>query len=538
MATIGGLILLVPPFPTMGFAAPVDPPIWKSNGLNITDSLLNPLEAGRTELDVRIQIAGILHGARNDGAKVVRWIVDTTWPQYQCSRDPEDQSTGQMDPAWYTISRLLMEGASREGLKVVVVLADVTGDTFVGLPHDAPGRESLVAAWTDHRAAQNGSDRYNHVVHPCSVVFQNGYHGKVTAHEIFGDPAIVMALAKRFYAMAEFLKQFPSLGAIELFNEPNYEETETTTFGSAVHDIRSYLYSSDPTLREIPMSSGVAAWNETIVDELDNTGDFVFEPYVGYHYYRSNNLSSKAVADEIAELSSYIRRVAKGKPLVFSEVGAQVAISTPRQHEDFFKTLLASGSAAHAGLWFWGSFFDDDAPAPNFRWTFNSISLIGQSYRQQVIDTNREHSYSRPKKVNFFRMRGARHDQTSDAVSITAIADTEANPVLQQRWVLSIGASRYVIVSRAGVLLTAPSTSYAASYYTNSSIGIEADQAAKRWLEVQHNPPGWSVSVFECAMSSVGERVTPLYVLSYAQRFGRRDFQSCLQSNEILVGRL
>ncbi|NYF51100.1 hypothetical protein [Tunturiibacter gelidoferens] len=85
-----------------------------SYGENINDSLVNPLEAGKSEEDLTRQVSGILHAVRMDGGSTVRWFVTAAWPQYRCSRDPEDQATGELDPAWYLISKTLLEQAQRE----------------------------------------------------------------------------------------------------------------------------------------------------------------------------------------------------------------------------------------------------------------------------------------------------------------------------------------------------------------------------------------------------------------------------------------
>jgi hypothetical protein len=95
-------------------AARADPALHTlSYGVNINESLINPLESGKSAEDLTRQIAGILHTVRMDGGRTVRWFVTQAWPQYRCSRDPEDQATGELDPAWYLISKTLLQQAQR-----------------------------------------------------------------------------------------------------------------------------------------------------------------------------------------------------------------------------------------------------------------------------------------------------------------------------------------------------------------------------------------------------------------------------------------
>ena len=229
-----------------------------SYGENLNDSLTNPLNAGKSEEDLTRQVSGILHAVRMDGGTTVRWFVTASWPQYRCSRDPEDQATGELDPAWYVISRTLLQQAQREGIPVVVVMADTANGTFASLPGDEQKREATIARWYSYEKTQQGHDRYPAEGTPCEQSFQNGYLGRIHANEIFEDPALVPHFTNRFLKMAQFLKSFPALGALEMFNEPDFAETHKPGFARTIAQIRSSLYERHPSLRAIPLySSGI-----------------------------------------------------------------------------------------------------------------------------------------------------------------------------------------------------------------------------------------------------------------------------------------
>jgi hypothetical protein len=60
-------------------------------GLNIDESLVNPLDAKHNDTELKLQVSRIIYEARRIGARQLRWQVNTVWPQYECSRDPENQ---------------------------------------------------------------------------------------------------------------------------------------------------------------------------------------------------------------------------------------------------------------------------------------------------------------------------------------------------------------------------------------------------------------------------------------------------------------
>src|ERR1700730_16790390 len=111
-----------------------------------------------------------------DGGHVVRWFVSTVWPKYTCSRDPEDQQTGQLDPAWFIISRTLLQQAERESVSVVIVMADTAKGTFVGLP-SSDERATIMSGWEKHRQSRMTTDQGVAGYASCQQSFQNGYFG-------------------------------------------------------------------------------------------------------------------------------------------------------------------------------------------------------------------------------------------------------------------------------------------------------------------------------------------------------------------------
>jgi hypothetical protein len=176
----------------------------------------------------------------------------------------------------------------------------------------------------------------------CEKSFQNGYFGQVTLKAIFKSPGIVSHLSNRFLQMAEFLKQFPALAALEMFNEPAFAETEDPEFGRIIAQVRHALYVSDPTLRKVSIYSGVAWWDEKIANGLLASGDLPTEPYATVHYYRKAGIDVGDVTAEIAKDVADVRKLAPGKQVIVAEVGSEAPIFDLDEHAKFLNALMAA----------------------------------------------------------------------------------------------------------------------------------------------------------------------------------------------------
>jgi hypothetical protein len=109
-----------------------DPPFEPASfGVNINQSLINPFDDPATgAMRLRRELATIFYEVRRIGGRTVRWFNDDVWTQYECGKDPENQATGEIDQAWYEITRALLEEAQRWHVKVVISLMDMAGSTF------------------------------------------------------------------------------------------------------------------------------------------------------------------------------------------------------------------------------------------------------------------------------------------------------------------------------------------------------------------------------------------------------------------------
>ncbi|WP_426265198.1 hypothetical protein [Sphingomonas sp. PWP1-2] len=500
-------------------------------GYNIDDSLINPTEPGRSEGELTEQISGILHTVKIDGGRTVRWFVTGAWPQYACARDPENQTNGDLDPAWFTISRILLQQAQKLGISVVVVMADTADGTFASLPRGERERAAVIAGWQRHRSTQTPTV----AVATCKKSFQSGYYGRITSKAIFEDPETQSRFATRFLKMARFLRRYPALAGLEMFNEPEFAETERPEFGRAIVRIRSLLYRYDPSLRAIPISSGVAAWNTAIVEGLAAAGALAQEPYINIHYYPNAAEGALVVREKTDALIAYLRRIIPGRPIIISEAGAGDSVYTMQGHAAFVDAILSAKRAGKVGLWMWGTYANDLVARPDFKWEFASSALSGGSLRSVLAAVSVEDGYRYGRTVEF--AMASTPSNLSQLVAIRQIDARDQNPLWRLRWQIIVGGDRFIGISRAGILLRVAPAFVGVLSEPAPSVAISTDQA--KWAEVSREGSGWRVNVFQClAGSRKLASITAPYVRNYAKRLGLRALDACYQSTRVASGML
>jgi hypothetical protein len=498
-------------------------------GNNIDDALLNPTEPGQTEIDLTEQVAGILHAIKMDGGRTVRWFVSSTWPQYRCSRDPENQATGEIDPAFFIISRVLLQQAKKEGIAVVVVLADTANGTFAGLPSNEEKRAAVIARWHQHAATLPPASETAPSAVDCEKSFQNGYHGRITPQAIFEDPELQTYFSNRFYKLAEYLKSFPALAALEMFNEPNFAESQKPEFGKAIARIRNLLYSKDPSLRAIPIYSGIAAWNENIARSLAAAGDLADEPYANAHYYTHVKATPEADTKAVIDLIAYLRRIVPGKPVIIAEAGSDDSIHEFRTHSDVLHAFLAAKKAGQIAMWMWGTLANDAIPQPDYKWEFTSMALPGGAFRDVLVAADREEGYRHGKSVAFTAASpGPGH---KEQVTISQIPADDSNQQWRLRWQIDIGSERFISVSRAGILLRLSPKYNGVLAAPGPLIAIAARDQGK-WAEISESGNTWQIKIYQCQEKATTSALpTPPYVPNYAGKLGNKSFRSCPQSS-------
>lgn len=392
----------------LAFSMPLraaDAPHWyAAYGANITEALLNPLDAGGSEEATRQQVARILYDVRMSGGTVVRWITTDVWPQWRCGKDPQDVQTGEIDPAWFSVTRILLEEADVQHVKVVVVLSD-----FATARADQQ-------QWAAHRAEAAGKDHY--AEHQCPA--QAEYHGESDLRRMLARPDLRQDLSRRFVTMVTHLDRFSALAAVELFNEPDFRLTHTDVFWSSTHALRAAVRGA--ISRPPPLYSGVAAWDEGIVAVARRQGDFRDEPVMTVHDYEDYALPGEQDGANSQRLISYLRRIAPGKPLVLSEFGSRVSLRTVDQHRGMVDASYRLYGHNAIGLWVWGTYFPQPEES-DYKWDFNHRSPVGAAYRPYAFDPD--------------------ENRFADGSRLTI---HEAGT-----WVLQLQGERFDGVSRAGV---------------------------------------------------------------------------------------
>jgi len=490
-------------------------------GLNIDESLVNPLDAKHNDTELKLQVSRIIYEARRIGARQLRWQVNTVWPQYECSRDPENQATGELDSAFYKVARQLLEEAQKQGVKVIVVMADLSADTIDHVPTASAARAEMVAGWARYRAESAGKDGYDgDHVQRCANGFQNGYYSATNATDVFSNPAVVDHFAARFAKMAGFLSKFPALDALELFNEPPTKVVQQPTFGDAMMRIRVAIRRVAPST---PVYSGVPWWDRKMIDELGASGDLADEPFVEVHSYLDFSKPDSGAREALDGAVSFLKKIAPGKAVVFAEAGSQTALPEVAQHTAMVKTLIDLALSRHVGLWAWGSFIRGDKVAQDYKWDFNPRSLAGVSFRPYFANTAKEASYAREQTVS---IRTGDVNQNAK-LRITQIPSSDPDPTKRSRWRLVLDNESFIGFDRLGLFAAKPVDSGDFFVAIPGAVLINEAADSRRWAQVDLSDTGWQLQVYKCGDGPP----TPAYLIALATLATRKDFASCISSS-------
>jgi hypothetical protein len=498
-----------------------------SFGANINEALTNPLEAGKTELDLRLQVARILYDVRMMDGRTVRWLSTDIWPQYRCSSDPEDQRTGEIDPAWYAITRVLLEEAQKQDIRVVIVLTNLANGTFATLPREPSAAAQTIIRWADHRAA-HPSGAYREAG-SCDRNFRKGYYGEAAASDLFEDPTLLSRLTARSVSMARDLASFPALGAIELFNEPSFAATHTTSYALAVRRLRDAIRASVPTLCSVPIVSGTAWWDDGIVRAASEGGYLADEAYVSAHSYEDYTRPPAEIQKKLAGILGYLRRLVPGKPVAIAEAGSSTRLADLAENSAMTATLLAAAGRLNIGVWVWGQWIPSKDHEPDYKWTFNTRSPAGGSFRGLVTDPGHEALYAGGRAVT---ATGPGGQTRSARVTIRQEGSDDGD-----RWIVDIDGEAFAGASLAGVF-PRPYPGEPAGFAVGPKGAVFLPLAAhdERWLEISYvGSARWHFDLRVCVAGGTGAVPTPLYVLA----LGRGILpSSCAASTTVLQGML
>jgi len=523
--------------PSARAAETPDPPFDPvSFGVNVDSALINPWNDRITgSLQLHHEVSTILYAVRRIGGRTIRWFGDDVWRQYECGKDPENQTTGELDPAWYAMTKTLLDEAQKQHVKVVVSMMNLASGTFAGLPKDEAARMKAIASFAAYRAGLAGKDRYQGN-HSCRNSVQNGYYGTVDVQEMFQRPDIREHMRQRFIRMALYLKDFPALGAIELFNEPSFDFTHQNLYAQTVRQLEGEIRRSDPRLSRIPVYSGTAYWDPGIVNSAQKTGDLEHEPFVTLHNYA--DYMHPDIARQERNIT-WVMGLIPGKQLVIAEAGDQSSIPLSRQgNAEMVRILFAEANELHVGLWVWGEdLTPENKPVPDYKWSFNPLSLAGGSFRPFFIDAAAESKYDRPHPVQVHDIP-AKLDR-SENISIVQVPESDASPGKRLRWRLTMSEGEFLASTRDGILLqnfTGNSNLFAPPAPT---VLINENPQLRQWAEVSGANQHWQLDVYRCRQEPTPGTIhdtipTPDYVIGLAERDGRKDFQDCVDSDHIV----
>jgi hypothetical protein len=506
-----------------------DPPFDPvSFGVNIDQALINPFddpESGAARL--RREVATIFYEARRIGGRTVRWFNDDVGSQYECGKDPENQATGEIDPAWYEITKALLEEGERWHVKVVISLMDMAGSTFSGLPRDEVAREQAIAAFAAHRAKLAGKDRYQGD-HGCRNSVQHGYYGAPDVQTMLQQPAIRERMQRRFVKMARYLEGFPALGALELFNEPTFNFTHQDLYAQSVREFEDAIRRSDRGMARIPVYSGTAYWDQGIVAAARRSGDLQQEPFVTLHSYANY---ARLDAERQRRNITWVMGLMPRKQLVIAEAGDESSPLSRQAHAEMVRILLTEASELHVGLWVWGDdLTQENKPTPDYKWSFNPLSLAGGSFRPFFINADAESHYARPQPVPVHDT--ARSVDRSEALSIAQVSESDPRPGDRLRWRLVLGDRRFLAFTRDGILTRSFPQRSSLFAPPAPTVLVNEDARRREWAEVSADNNHWRLDVYSCSPDRGAP--TPEHVLGLAERDVRKEFAGCALSEPVL----
>ncbi len=507
-----------------------------SLGVNINSALQNPLDGTGGDEQVRKQLAVVMNDLRAIGAKTARWFVTDVWPQWRCTSDPEDQQTGEIDPGWFALARALLVQADQAGINVVIVLGDLARGSmgFDGIAAaQAADREEKLRRWADHRNRLLGKDGYASENAPaCSA--HVGYYGATSPQQLFANPAFRAHLARRDTVMASFLSQFPALGALELFNEPDFNLTHTPEYWVTIRELEAAVRAAISPASQVPIVSGTAWWDPAIVQQATLAGVLPQEPYITVHNYPDYREGGSGGSEpELHDFVASLRGLIPRKPIVIAEIASSKPLVTLGENRRMIATLVRTYLDLGVGVWVWGNWFTEP-DEHDYKWMFNDRSAAGNSFRPFFFNTEMERVYEKGRPIFVSNAKG------NMTVRLEVSRISESEPSLRGRYALTVDGSRFVGFSRAGVFpqpfprqptlfADPPSTTYISDVGNNP-----------RWAEVAYRQKGWILRVFTCNSNELqgGGTPTPGAVLGFAADRKRADFAACTHSRLEYSGRI
>ena len=518
------------------FVVPFSP---HSFGININGSLGNPLDGTVSEAQLYQQVAVVMHDLRAIGASTARWFVTDVSPQWHCSSDPEDQDTGEIDPGWFAVARALLEQADRDSVKVVVVLGDLAYGSmgFNGVSSSPPAnRDEQLRRWGEHRSSRRlaGTDGYPIGAPACPA--HAGYYGATEVKEIFATPALRARLAHRDVTMVRFLAQFSALGAVELFNEPDFKLTHTLQYWLAVRELEAAVRDASPRMISIPVISGTAWWDPEIVRLAAQTGVLAQEPFLTLHSYGDyTDDAAETTEVKLRNLIASIRQMAPGKPVTVAEIASSKPLRTLTENRRMVESLIKTYMDSHVGIWLWGNWFAGP-DGSDYKWMFNDRSPAGASFRPFFFDAKKEDEYAGGKVITLFRQDDA---AAATRIAVSQVPDTDPDPALRERFALTLGELRFVGFSRAGAFprpFRGQSNLFA---LPPATFFIGDPGETPRWAEIMDENDGrMTLQVMTCMPASLKEHgvPTPLALLGLAVMRNRTDFAACALSQPLISG--
>ena len=508
----------------------------RSFGYNLSQSLLNPLEPGSSEAALQREVAGILYDVRMGGGQVVRWIVTDVWPQWRCSKDPEDQQDGTLDPAWPLVSRALLEEAARQGVTVVVSLAYLSNGGFAATAIDSAHVASDAYGMAVHRAEAAGKDGYGDGHAACNGA--RGYYGHTNQAALFTDDSLREHLKHRYSEMARTLADLPALGAIELFNEPDMGVAAKPEFWATVKELRRVIHGASEPAAQIPVISGVAAWNRAIVGAAKQASALDEEPFITVHAYDDYTSAGKDTAKSLRSLLAHLGSLIPDKPVTIAEIGGGTPIHTLSEFSSMLGTIITVYIQSKSGVWVWGNWFHQPVET-DFAMDFNHRSVIGPAFRPYFF-ADREREYDKPKLVQ--AIDDASGTTSPLAVTIGQTSHTEPATWTRDRWQITLGEHRLLGFSRAGVF-SRPFPDAPGLFTTPPpTLFISPAGEPLSWASIAYSGKDWEVQLFACGSPQTGPQAadidTPAELLGLAADEGRQDFVGCSRSRLIIRARI
>jgi hypothetical protein len=487
-------------------------------GMNASESLLNPAEPDVNQQVLNVQAARLIYDLRAGGGEVLRWMSTDVWPQWRCSSDPEN-ADGQIDPNWFDAVSTLLKAADEQGVKVVVSLADLTNASFAAWGTGAVA-EAKLEQWAQYRLRSAGKDRYPLDQHDCDARVPYVFAPEAA---IFTDPQLRARFLRRITTMAKFLAGFPALGAIELFNEPEFGMTHSPGYWSAVREMLRAVKAADPALAKVPVYSGTAAWDWGIVAEAAKSGALELEPFLSVHTYDDYTEPEAKLDAALNGLIDYLHQLAPGKPIIIAEAGSKVPLYRLEDNAKMIRVLLRLSRTRHIGLWVWGDWFPAEHDV-DYKWDFNPRSAAGPSLAPYFFDAGMINKYTQPRQIAEIAEDGKAADLT---LSVERTDDPD--PFTNGLWSIRLNSRRFLGFSRAGAFprRADPPEAFAApppTYFTSEAA------TPREWAAISQTLLGWRLDEYKCAPTSADAIPTPEALLGLAENTRRRDFADCQHS--------